>query len=74
MYAICKGDDGKFYCHGRLQDGTERWVKNTLEEAIKSMKQFAKSMNGQKIKKKNIEYLQTATVAEVKAIPWDPFA
>ncbi len=72
MYTIFKGHDGKFHCQGRLQDGTERWVKDTLEEAIKSMKSFAKFGNGTKIKKKDIQFLQLVQVVEEKWVEWRP--
>jgi hypothetical protein len=48
MYEIFVRDDGTCLCVGRLQDGTERWVKPSMREAIKSMKTFASVMNHDK--------------------------
>jgi hypothetical protein len=70
MYTIFK-TDGTFHCEGRLQDGTERWTKPTLEEAIKSMKHFAKVMNGMKIKKKDIQFFESKEVVERKWVPFN---
>jgi hypothetical protein len=58
MYTITDMGNGQFWCEGKLQDGTERWVKSSLEEAVQSMKTFAKTMNGTKLKKKHIAYLR----------------
>ena len=73
MYAIYKQQDGKYYCTGMLQDGTERWTKDTLEEAIKSLKEFAKTMNGargiHKLKTKHIQYFESAQVVKTEWIP-----
>ncbi len=46
MYRIIYGRDGKYHCEGRLQDGTERWTNDTLDEAVDSLKKFARTMNG----------------------------
>ncbi len=72
MYIIFKNQDGTFHCHGRIQDGTERWIKPTLEEAVKSMKQFAKLMNGMKIKKKDITFLQPIEKVITEWVKWEP--
>lgn len=72
MYTIIRGLDGKFYCQGKLQDSTERWEEADLEAAIKSMKRFAKTMNGEKkLKKKGILFLQEQAVIETKLVPWN---
>ena len=73
MYTIVKGMDGRFHCQGRLQDGAERWIKDTLDEAVASMKKFARVLNGTKIKKKDITFLQERPAAGVECVPWDPW-
>jgi len=73
MYVIIKGEDGKFHCQGRVQDGTERWTEATLDAAVASMKQFARTANHDKIKKKHIQFPQTAQVVKTECVPWDPF-
>jgi hypothetical protein len=70
MYTIIKRNNGTFRCIGKLQDVTERWICSTLEEAIDSMKQFARTMNGTKLKKSGIAYLQEQSVPLVE---WKPF-
>lgn len=58
MYTIYRMQDGTYHCEGRLQDGTERWISSSLESAIESMKKFAKTMNGTKLKKKGIVFFE----------------
>jgi len=65
MYIIIE-KDGKYYCEGRLQDGTERWEESTLREAIKSMIQFAEVSNGMKIKKRDIQFLRPVQVVKTE--------
>jgi hypothetical protein len=72
MYTIIRLNNGKFLGMFRLQDGTERYTYDTLKEAIKGAKSFAKTCNGMKIKKKHISFLQEQPVTEVKLVPWDP--
>lgn len=72
MYQIFCNPDGTFDCIGRLQDGTEHWKEVTLEAAIKSLKQFAKTMNGTKIKKRGIAYYKLKD--EPQWVQYDPFA
>lgn len=62
MYWVTLMMDGRFYCEGRLQDGTERWYKTTEAEAVKSMKEFAKVMNNTKLKRKDIDFLREVPV------------
>lgn len=71
MYTIILGKDGKYHCEGRIQDGTERWVCDSLEDAVKKMKCHAKIMNGTKIKKKHIVFLRERTVP-VDYEEWHP--
>lgn len=73
MYTIVLLQNGKYFCCGRLQDGKEEWSANTLEEAVSSMKTFAKTMNGTKLKKKHITYLQEKPVTKAAWIEWKPF-
>lgn len=72
MYTIIKGLDGKFHCQFRLQDGTEYYTEDSLEVAIEHAKNFAKTMNGTKIKKKDITFLQEARKRETRLIEWKP--
>lgn len=71
MYTIIKGKDGKFHCMFRLQDGTERYTEESLEAAVAHAKRFAKSMNGHKIKRKNIEFLEEQDVTGTKYVPME---
>lgn len=73
MYTIYQMPDGTYSCEGRLQDGTERWTKPTLEEAIKSMKGFARTMNNTKLKKRQITYLRPVQVVKQEYEPFNPF-
>lgn len=73
MYEIFLTPDGKYHCYGRLQDGTENWIEPDLKAAIKSMKKFAKVMNGAKIKKKHITFLRPVQVARVEYERYNPF-
>jgi hypothetical protein len=61
-----------FNCECRLQDGTERWTETTLETAIRSVKKFAKVMNGTKIKKKDITFLKPQEKIETVWILFHP--
>lgn len=80
MYTIIELPNGTYRCKGRLQDGTERWERwneSTLDAAIKSMKKFAKVLNGVKIKKRDITYLRPEMVVTpkyMKYVEYDPFA
>jgi hypothetical protein len=71
VYDIYAMLDGTFRCHGRIQDGTERWQSPTMEEAVKSMKTHAKVMNGTKIKRKDIRFWKEAVVQESKFVPME---
>lgn len=76
MYTIVKRLDGTYLCMGRLQDGTERWEEKSLDAAVKSLKKFAKTMNGargeHKLKRKGITFLKEQQVSEIKCVPWNP--
>ena len=73
MYVIVELPNKKYECQGRIQDGTEYWTCDTLEEAIKSMKQFAKFMNGAtKLKKKDILFLRQQQVTRVEYVEFKP--
>ena len=73
MYTIVELPSGKYECQGRIQDGTEYWTCDTLEEAIKSMKQFAKFMNGAtKLKKKHIRFLHQQQVIRTEYVEFRP--
>lgn len=65
MYTITLDLDGRYHCSGMLQDGTEYWIEDDLEKAIKSMKQFAEVLNHHKgLKKKEIKFLRVVPVKE----------
>lgn len=64
MYRIYRRADGTCRCECRLQDSTERWDEASLEAAIKAVKHFAKFMNGTKIKRKHIDFLEPVQVVE----------
>jgi len=68
MYSITKTLNGKYYCECMIQDGTERWHKDSLEVAIKSMKDTAFVMNGAKIKKSQIGFFEQKKVTETKIV------
>jgi hypothetical protein len=72
MYTIILGLDGKYHCQFRLQDGTEYYVEDSLESAIKGAKAFAKAYNHSKIKKKDITFLRERQVAAVEYDSWKP--
>jgi hypothetical protein len=74
MYVITKLLSGKFHCAFRLQDGTEYYTYDTVEEAVKSAKEFARYMNGDKnLKKKDIAFLeeQRNPVVQTTYVPWN---
>lgn len=49
MYSINVLPGGIFECLCRIQDGTERWEENSLENAISTMISAAWTMNGTRI-------------------------
>lgn len=53
MYEIIQTVD-KFICTGQLQDGIETWKHDTLTDAVHSIINFAKTMNGDYISVKDI--------------------
>lgn len=74
MYTITKCLDGKFFCECIIQDGTERWLKQDIDEAVNSMKRAAEILNGAKIKKRDISFRQQREILEttIEYIPWIP--
>ena len=66
MYDIYELEDGTFECHGRVQDGTEKWNESTIQEAVKSLKQFAETVNRRKIKKADIKFYRPKKVTVVE--------
>ena len=76
MYTIIKLQNGKFQGVFRLQDGTERYLYDTLEEAVKGAKEFAKFMNGArgkyKLKRSGITFLQEQPVTKTCFVEWVP--
>lgn len=74
MYTIFVNDNGTCSCHGSLQDGTEKWEAANLTAAVQSMKDFAKTMNGAKIKKRrDITYLKPTLETRVVWTEFKPF-
>lgn len=71
MYSITETLDGRWYCEGRVQDGTEQWYKPTRAEAVKSMKLFAKWGNWEEITVKQITFLRQVKVTRttVETVP-----
>lgn len=70
MYTIYVHNNGSCDCVCRLQDGTERFSCPNLDEAVRKVKQFAKVMNGMKIKKKDIAFLRPVPVEKIE---WEEF-
>lgn len=65
MYQIYEQPDGTYQGACRIQDGTEWFTATTLEEAVETMKKWAKTLNNSKIKKKDIAlYRQVPKVVE----------
>ena len=56
MYKIIKQLDGKYLALCRIQDGTERYIHATRDEAIRSLIRDAKVMNGSIIDEFDIEF------------------
>ncbi len=46
MYTIIQKLNGEFVCECKVQDGVERWVKETYPDAVHSMIQAARVLNG----------------------------
>ena len=76
MYTIVKLKTGKFLGPFRLQDGTGRYTFDTPDEAVKSAKRFAETVNGARgehgLKKKHITFLQEKDVVETRWVPRNP--
>jgi hypothetical protein len=58
MYTITELRNGKFHCEVRIQDGTERWDHDTRQEAIYSVIQAARVLNGSYIHDEDIAFLK----------------
>ncbi len=56
MYSIVELDNEKFQCICRIQDGVERWSAKSREEAVLSLINGAKVMNGTRIAEKDIYF------------------
>jgi hypothetical protein len=54
MYTIYRLKTGKFQCCCRIQDGTERWICATEEDAIQSLLDSSKILNGVQITRDDI--------------------
>ncbi len=75
MYRIIKLLNGKYHGQFRLQDGTEYYMFDTLGEAIKKAKKFAKVTNGDaNLKKSGMTFLQETTkrVTVTEFESWKP--
>lgn len=56
MYQITELLDGKWACAVMIQDGTERWTKDTRQEAVQSVISGARVLNGSYIKESDISF------------------
>jgi len=56
MYSITQLNNGKWYCEVRIQDGTERWEKDTREETVRSVISGARVLNGSYIREDDISF------------------
>lgn len=56
MYYITELNNGKFACIVTIQDGSERWFKDTKQEAIYSVIQSARVLNHAYITEEDIEF------------------
>ena len=56
MYSIVELGNGEYQCICRIQDGTERWIAKSKEEAVLSLRNGAKVMNGTTITEKDIHF------------------
>lgn len=54
MYWITKLNNGKYLCEVRIQDGTERWTEESEDEAVHSVIQGARVLNGSYIRRDDI--------------------
>lgn len=55
MYQLYEQPDGTYVGYCRIQDGTEKFTAPNLKEAVKSMKEHARLLNGkQNLKKRDI--------------------
>jgi hypothetical protein len=57
MYRITKLLNGKYWIECTIQDGTERWERDTRNEAISSLISAARSLNGNRITASDITFL-----------------
>lgn len=55
MYSITKQKSGRWFCTVQIQDGIEGWEKPTRQEAIQSVIQTARVLNGTYITELDIE-------------------
>lgn len=60
MYIITELTTGKWYCELMIQDGWERWEKNTREEALRSMIRGARALNNSYIHEGDIVFQKQA--------------
>ena len=67
---IIKNEDGSYLCECVIQDGTERWTKPTLKEAIKSCKDNAPHLIGPntKLKESDILFMKVMPVTEMRRV------
>ena len=60
MYSITD-INGKFHCSVQIQDGTERWISESRQEAIYSVIRAARGLNGSYITEDNIVFYTAPT-------------
>lgn len=58
MYSVTKRLDGKYRAESYIQDGIEREICDTEEQAVQSCKGNALHCNGRAIKRKDIAFRQ----------------
>jgi hypothetical protein len=56
MYSVIKQLDGKYRAEAFIQDGVEKEICDTEEQAVQSCKGNALHCNGTKIKRKDITF------------------
>jgi len=56
MFSITQLTNGKWYCEVVIQDGTERWERDTREEAVRSVISGARVLNGSYIREDDISF------------------
>lgn len=56
MYSVVELGNGQYQCFCRIQDGVERWTRDTKQDAAYSLINAAKVLNGATITEKDIHF------------------